>query len=687
MPADALFCPVCGAEQVANGREYKGGKRKSGIIAVISVVIVCTVVATGAVCTHHHIRNKKSDQQNTVSEEITDAAGSLSKKNEDSRQSPTDVRSKIISQKTFRIYNTAGELLDSRLMEYDRNGKLEKEEVFESKSAGHEIRYYNEYGDPTKLTVFNEESPSDADEMYVYEFDDRGHPTTAEVHCLGYYRDWCTFSYDEDGNRVAMRRFRCNEWPWKDDDERKAKDYVAELKWKREYDLKGNIRREMLSDSMRSSEEFTWQYNEDGLLVSAICRDRITGDTTETFFDYEYDEEGNPVKVICTQDGIVQFHAIYENEFDINGELIRSVASTGSMVVFESEFEYQTVFLEQGKRKENDNSSVQYDETGEALPLVEIHYDSEGNMTRYYRYETEEIQELGNKYCQWSFRKEYNDKGLMVNAIFIPDGKGIQSYFFAPNGVEELYVEKRNEKQEIEECVDFYRNGEEYSFGQIVENGDVEKDEEYYAAGGRRIRLTEYDEKAHAIREVWKDINQYGEEIEDRVYTDFYYYDDDGNLTRIDKYYGDKMFGNGEEDCYTYVDGIVRDSYGYLYGNYVMLYENGETHNSFLRISDHGEKDIDIDRVEIKEDVDGHLSVKTVWRSGGFEKIEKREEEIIDKADSGYVRTVFDYDLDGLASYSIEYLDDNQLKLSEEVYDKNGILQEIIKYQYTEGDL
>lgn len=349
---DGPFCPFCGADQgvVAEPSVENRAKnlRFGGLIvgfAALGVIIVLGIVFLKGRTAERTDAPTKTAEESPAESTTAGSNKDTSLINETETEMYEGVLVKRVSEKAVSYYSRNGELLASSRQEYDSDGKLVTEEIIGPECKdGHEILYYNQYGDPVQRSVETNKGPIILSNDWIYEFDENENPTTAIVKIPGDYRNWCEFQYYPNGSRSKMRRYECSgNWPWSEDDV--VTDYLGELIWEKKYYSNGVVRREMRKNWDLFSWDFqcTREYDLAGNLLSYSSFNKVDGTTTNIVYNYDFDANGNVISYTKHQDNVFLGYGMVENEYDKDGDLIKSVAKEYGAIVRETTISYQTV--------------------------------------------------------------------------------------------------------------------------------------------------------------------------------------------------------------------------------------------------------------------------------------------------------------------------------------------------------
>ena len=406
---------------------------------------------------------------------------------------------------------------------YDDSGNMLREW-----HSGTDIQYEYAYDSQgNKLVSLSSDAEGRMISRDEYSYADQGRMTKCTTYDdLGALDYWEEYTYDADGNQIKMTHY-------KDDG---AVDYWKEYS----YDAKGNQIEESKYDSDDGSRKNRTlkSYDEWG---NIILFEYYNGSSELSFtarYDYEYDDNGNKLKLTYYKDDVLQIVSEYAvTVVKVHGEESSApvvdpasdptveaapTASQAPIPVGEvtitlpgetpqlPDGETETVSLRTKATYYNDDGSVdyyseyQYNEYGEQT-LWEC-YEPDGTLKYYYEYilddygnEIKEVDHDPDGTIDSWYDRVYDDRGNVLSSHYY-DGDGTEKWWF-----EYTYDDQGNQIKMVAydpgAIVDYWTervydgNGNEIEY--IKYNGDGSVDtriKRVYDGNGNEIKYTVYNE-------------------------------------------------------------------------------------------------------------------------------------------------------------------------------------------------
>lgn len=269
--------------------------------------------------------------------------------------------------------------------------------------------YYSDPSEPTYSVT-----------VYDYEFNDKGRVAVQKMYSAtqldsvegfnpddyktdDYLQDTTTYTYDENGNALSIES--------------------ASYQMAYEYDANGSciktIETRTYGDTTYTRTS-TMTYDENGKLISQTDE----SDDSSYVSEYTYDDKGNQIKYVRTNSNDPEDVRTYENIFDENGTIIKSV-STGSEYYDNSVSEY--TFDSEGRQI---TKRIETDAEGNELISESIYYGGGFINLSGYEYKS------NNTPVTYTSEVKYDDKGNPTNIIkTYDDGTSAEEvYEFDENG-------------------------------------------------------------------------------------------------------------------------------------------------------------------------------------------------------------------------------------------------------------
>lgn len=235
-----------------------------------------------------------------------------------------------------------------------------------------DITNFNELGDMTRYSYYDETGALADDYVYAYTYDENGMKKTSMTYYFGILVEECTHGADPFGESITLT---CISYS----DDGSESSYLSD-----EY---GNIVSSVFKDAAGNilyEETYAYTYDADGFPTYTIKR---ASHDDGTKFLTETDALGNPVVDIqYAPDGSIVYEYHYAYEFDEGGRMVREVMSEDGKPIFESRYAYtddlydfwgyqcMTIdYLEGGGK-----TVCELDEFGDILS--ETTYDKDGNI-------------------------------------------------------------------------------------------------------------------------------------------------------------------------------------------------------------------------------------------------------------------------------------------------------------------
>jgi antitoxin component YwqK of YwqJK toxin-antitoxin module len=134
-------------------------------------------------------------------------------------------------------------------------------------------------------------------------------------------------------------------------------------------------------ETVSSHVSWSYEYDEEGNIISFLQTDHVEGSEVSGFYEYEPDETGSAVKRTSLVNGEVR--EICRTEYDESGRKIREVSEQADGTIF-SDREY--VYNEEGKLIQETTYDTEALKNGERKISVETYYvyDSQGRRKARY---------------------------------------------------------------------------------------------------------------------------------------------------------------------------------------------------------------------------------------------------------------------------------------------------------------
>lgn len=218
---------------------------------------------------------------------------------------------------------------------YDTQGNEIEEYVFYDDGEAHLVSWeestYDENGFLLTSVSYDDDGTVDSRDEYEYEYDAAGNI----IKRLWYYDDdifgsWYEYEYDSQGNEVELRGYL----------ENGDLDYIT----RREYDEAGN---RVVSRRYNGAEQlvrwYEYEYDGQGNEIASTAYD-ADGNIT-SWSQTSYDEHGNSVSYTSNYSGEEgdESTALYENEYDEEGYLIKRTRYSDGELAYVTEYEVREV--------------------------------------------------------------------------------------------------------------------------------------------------------------------------------------------------------------------------------------------------------------------------------------------------------------------------------------------------------
>ncbi|MCD7752498.1 MAG: hypothetical protein LUI10_12330 [Lachnospiraceae bacterium] len=159
--------------------------------------------------------------------------------------------------------------------------------------------------------------------------------------------------------------------------------------------------------SFTSDRTINQKYNEDGMVIwkEQIVLDS-NGNETRTTEEYEYDSNGNCIKVVeYNAEGLVE--SMTESVFDANGNIVSDITYIDGEVTGSTEYEYENGNL---------TKIITFDGVGNIIGTGNQEYDDAGNIMKYSYYDAEDT--IVNY-------MEYNENGNITKTVLYDEDGNI----------------------------------------------------------------------------------------------------------------------------------------------------------------------------------------------------------------------------------------------------------------------
>lgn len=418
-----------------------------------------------------------------------------------------------------------------------------------------------------------------------------------------------------------------------------------------------------------------------------------------SFYEYEYDERGNLIKLIGAQpmgpeEGNYLIGEIKEYRYDDNGEIIwekytHREGGNFAYVWIEDVYDENNILIE---KRRGSGTLSNPEETGDDTSVTVEKYDIEGNliekMTTYKAEDGSEwtspeykVDENGKELYQLSyyerdkigegFKYSYDDMGRTTECVRYFTTGTIKTTTYTYEDTDTGYLQRsytvesrRNDDGSMTEPV--FEEGADYEYdvnGYIIKYARYEREENFKQRYLYQWTERENDAEGNHIKEI----DYRGDEVE---YIREYTYDDNGNCIKYMRYtadgaldvWGENAYdsqGNEIKDVYLNSDGSIKSGKMYEYDQYgnvskEIYYSNGV-------VSEQKEYTYASDGTLLKEVKKGGENAGTV-----LYHYEMDEE--------GNMQKDLTYNEDGSVEYGEEYL-----------YNPDGTLQE--RKGYGDGEV